>query len=104
MEALGGGGPADVGVLGGGKAEGTCVTEMEVLTGMDARGGLEGFAAGTEPGYCMGGCCCCTKKRLSISSMSDWDDVFKGIVSLCDISALQIGFPSVHKDPKGRSE
>lgn len=61
MAGLRGGGAASgVGVLGGGNAEGTCAEEMDELTGMEARGGLDGFAGGTDPGYCIadGGCCC----------------------------------------------
>lgn len=92
------GGGLDAGVLGGaegvraGTAEGTGGTDDGVM-GMEARGGLEGRAAGTEDDVadeevklkC---------SRLSISSMSDCEVAwFRGTVSLCgdmldDMAAL----------------
>lgn len=53
-------------------------------TGIDARGGLEGRAGRTVAGpeWTL------SLIRFSISSMSDWDEGCKGIVSLCDMFFL----------------
>jgi hypothetical protein len=53
----------------------------EETTGMEARGGLGGRAGRTVagPDWTL------ALIRFSISSMSDWEDWWRGIVSPCDI-------------------
>ena len=51
--------------------------KSEEETGMEARGGLGGRAGRTEGTLAL--------MRFSISSMSDWEVEWRGIVSLCDI-------------------
>lgn len=77
-----GGGAGTVGgfwlvVIGGG----VDCTNGDEDTGIEARGGLGGLAGRTVagPDWTL------ALMRFSISSISDWDDGWRGTVSLCDI-------------------
>lgn len=71
------------------KGEGAAETE----TGMEARGGLGGLAEGTDWWTL-------ALMRFSISSMSDWEDGWRGMVSLCDIFTPKDSHPTKFNNNK----
>lgn len=97
-EGGGGGGGAE----GGGRCDCMNGEGEEETTGMEARGGLGGRAGRTVAGLDW----TLALIRFSISSMSDWEDWWRGIVSPCDIFSF-LDFPGKCRNVicfEGRSE